>query len=60
MYHIAGDDCYLLKIRAEDPQSLIKIMREKFSKLSGILSTKTTIVLETLKESNYLPIVKEQ
>ena len=60
MHHIAGDDCYLLKIRAEDPQSLIKIMRDKFSKLSGILSTKTTIVLETLKESNYLPIVKEQ
>ena len=35
-------------------------LREKFSKLSGILSTKTTIVLETLKETNYLPIVKEQ
>ena len=60
MHHIAGDDCYLLKIRAEDPQSLIRIMRDKFSKLSGILSTKTTIVLETLKESNYLPINKEQ
>jgi Lrp/AsnC family leucine-responsive transcriptional regulator len=58
LHHIAGEDCYLLKIRAEDPQSLIRIMREKFSQLSGILSTKTTIVLETLKETNYLPIQK--
>jgi Lrp/AsnC family transcriptional regulator, leucine-responsive regulatory protein len=59
LHHIAGEDCYLLKIRAKDPQSLIHLMREKFSKIPNILSTKTTIVLETLKESNYLPIPKE-
>ena len=59
LHHIAGEDCYLIKIRAEDPQSLIHLMREKFSKIPGILSTKTTIVLETLKETNYLPVPKE-
>jgi Lrp/AsnC family transcriptional regulator, leucine-responsive regulatory protein len=59
LHHIAGEDCYLIKIRAEDPQSLARLMREKFSKVPGILSTKTTIVLETLKETNYLPIPKE-
>lgn len=59
LHHIAGEDCYLLKIRAEDPQSLIKLMREKFGKIAGILSTKTTIVLETLKETNYLPVPKK-
>jgi Lrp/AsnC family leucine-responsive transcriptional regulator len=59
LHHIAGEDCYLLKVRAEDPQSLVQLMREKFSKLSAILSTKTTIVLETLKETNYLPISKD-
>ena len=59
LHHIAGEDCYLLKIRAQDPQSLIHLMREKFSRIPNILSTKTTIVLETLKESNYLPIPKE-
>ena len=58
LHHIAGDDCYLLKIRAQDPQSLIKLMRERFSKLPNIISTKTTIVLETLKEENKLPIPK--
>jgi Lrp/AsnC family leucine-responsive transcriptional regulator len=59
LHHIAGEDCYLVKIRAEDPQSLIQLMRDKFSKIPGMLSTKTTIVLETLKETNYLPVPKK-
>lgn len=58
VHHIAGDDCYLVKIRTEDPQSLIKLMRDKFSKIPNIISTKTTIVLETLKEDNFLPVPK--
>ena len=58
LHHIAGDDCYLLKVRTQDPQSLIQLMRDKFSKLPNIVSTKTTIVLETLKEHNQLPISK--
>jgi Lrp/AsnC family transcriptional regulator, leucine-responsive regulatory protein len=58
LHHLAGEDCYLVKVRAQDPQSLVQLMREKFSKIPGILSTKTTIVLETLKEQNSLPIPK--
>lgn len=57
LHHIAGEDCYLAKVRAKDPLSLIHLMREKF-KNPNILSTKTTIVLETLKETNQLPIPK--
>src|SRR5690242_11429726 len=57
LHHIAGEDCYLAKVRAKDPLSLIQVMREKF-KHPNILSTKTTIVLETLKETNQLPIPK--
>jgi len=58
LHHIAGEDCYLAKVRARDPQSLAQLMRDKFSKVPGLLSTKTTIVLETMKESNHLPIPK--
>ncbi|MET0393673.1 MAG: Lrp/AsnC family transcriptional regulator, partial [Chitinophagaceae bacterium] len=58
LHHIAGEDCYLVKVRAQDPQSLIRLMRDKF-RIPGIVSTKTTIVLETLKETNYLPIPKQ-
>ena len=57
LHHIAGEDCYLAKVRAKDPLSLIHLMREKFRN-PHILSTKTTIVLETLKETNQLPIPK--
>jgi Lrp/AsnC family transcriptional regulator, leucine-responsive regulatory protein len=60
LHHIAGEDCYIAKVRAKDPLSLVQFMREKFSKIKGILNTKTTIVLETVKEDNYLPITKEE
>jgi Lrp/AsnC family leucine-responsive transcriptional regulator len=59
VHHVAGEDCYLVKMRARDSQSLVKLMREKISKLPGIISTKTTVVLETIKETNYLTIPKE-
>jgi Lrp/AsnC family leucine-responsive transcriptional regulator len=59
LHHIAGDDCYILKVRVQDTLSLIKLMRERFSGIPNILSTKTTIVLETLKEDNQLPIPKK-
>src|SRR5215213_3828231 len=55
LHHVAGEDCYLVKVRTKDPLSLIHLMREKF-KIPNLLSTKTTIVLETLKETNQLPI----
>jgi Lrp/AsnC family leucine-responsive transcriptional regulator len=58
LHHIAGEDCYLVKVRTKNPQSLIHLMREKF-KIPNLLSTKTTIVLETLKETNQLPIPKK-
>ena len=59
LHHIAGEDCYIAKVRAKDPLSLVQFMREKFSKVKGIINTKTTIVLQTVKEDNHLPISKE-
>ncbi len=58
LHHIAGEDCFLVKIRTSDAQSLLQLMREKFGKIPHITSTKTTIVLDTSKEDNYLPIPK--
>lgn len=56
VHHIAGDDCYLVKIRTTDSASLMELMRNKFSKIQNILSTRTTIVLETVKEQQQLII----
>ena len=56
VHHIAGEDCYLIKIRTADSASLMELMRNRFSKIQNILSTRTTIVLETIKEQQQLII----
>lgn len=56
VHHIAGEDCYLIKIRTADSASLMELMRNSFSKIPNILSTRTTIVLETIKEQQQLII----
>ncbi|HTK20316.1 MAG TPA: Lrp/AsnC family transcriptional regulator, partial [Mucilaginibacter sp.] len=47
VHHIAGDDCYLVKVRTYDSSTLVSLMRNNFSKIPNLLSTRTTIVLET-------------
>lgn len=57
---IAGDDCYLVKVRTADSASLMALMRDSFSKIKTILSIRTTIVLETVKEEQQLVIPEKQ
>lgn len=56
VHHVAGDDCYLVKIRTTDSASLMHLMRNSLSRIPNILSTRTTIVLETVKEQQQLVI----
>ena len=56
VHHIAGDDCYLVKVRTYDSSTLVTLMRNNFSKIPNLLSTRTTIVLETVKEQQQLVI----
>lgn len=56
VHDIAGDDGYLVKVRTPDPSSLIELMRNSFSKIPNILSTRTTIVLDTIKEQQQVII----
>lgn len=55
-HNVAGDDCVLLKVRARDPEHLSQILRERIGAVVGVQSTRTTIVLETIKESPRLPL----
>ena len=48
---IAGEDCYLLKVRAKDTADLARIVREQVKAVRGVLGTRTTIVMETVKET---------
>lgn len=56
VHHVAGEDCYLVKVRTRDPESLGLLLRERFGAIPSVRSTRTTVVLETLKESSALPV----
>jgi Lrp/AsnC family leucine-responsive transcriptional regulator len=51
VHHVAGDDCYLLKVRARDAEHLGQLLRSKIAMVKGVRSTRTTIVLESVKET---------
>ncbi len=56
VHHVAGEDCYLVKVRVPDTEALSRLLRERFGRLKGVRSTRTTIVLATVKESAGLPL----
>jgi len=56
VYDVAGEDCYLVKVRVRDTQHLMKVMREHLGKMKSVRSTRTTIVLETIKDSGKMVI----
>jgi Lrp/AsnC family leucine-responsive transcriptional regulator len=56
VHHVAGEDCFLVKLRAADTEDLGRLLREKFGTIPTVTSTRTTIVLETVKESAVLPL----
>lgn len=56
VHHIAGEDCFLVKVRAPDTEALGRILRERFGAIPSVRSTRTTIVLSTLKETARLPL----
>jgi Lrp/AsnC family leucine-responsive transcriptional regulator len=53
---VAGDDCFLIKVRAKNPEELSRLLRTKIAVIPSISSTSTTIVLETVKEETELVI----
>jgi Lrp/AsnC family leucine-responsive transcriptional regulator len=56
VHHVAGEDCYLVKVRTRDPEQLGVLLRTRMGKIAGVRSTRTTIVLETVKETSRLAI----
>lgn len=56
VHNVAGDDCYLVKVRARNTEHLGRLLHEHFRNIPAIRSTNTTIVLATVKETNALPL----
>jgi Lrp/AsnC family transcriptional regulator, leucine-responsive regulatory protein len=59
VHHVAGEDCLLLKMRARDAEHVGALLRNQVSAIPGVSSTRTTIVLGSMKESPRLPIALE-
>lgn len=60
VHHVAGDDCYLVKVRTRDAEALGVLLRTTIGRIPGVRSTRTTIVLETVKETSRLPIARQR
>lgn len=56
VHDVAGEDSYLLKVRAADPEDLAVLLREKLKAIPSVISTRTTVVLQTVKETSALPL----
>ena len=56
LHHVAGEDCFLAKVRARDAEALGRLLRDRLSRIESVTSTRTTIVLEVVKETVELPI----
>jgi Lrp/AsnC family leucine-responsive transcriptional regulator len=60
LHHLAGEDCFLVKVRARDTDDLYRFLRDELGRFKAIKSTRTTIVLKTVKETTGLPLDRER
>jgi len=56
VHHIAGEDCYLVKLRCADNEDLGRLIRERIGVIEAVNSTRTSVVLESIKEDGLLPV----
>lgn len=56
VHHVAGEDCLLVKVRTKDTEALGRLLRDGLGRIPSITSTRTTIVLGTVKEGSGLPL----
>ncbi len=56
VHHVAGEDCYLIKLRVADTAELGRVIQKKIAPLPGVHATRTTIVMSTVKETARIPI----
>lgn len=51
VHRVVGDDCFLLKVRVRDTTALGALLDEQIQPLPPVASTRTTIVLNTAKDT---------
>ena len=56
IHEVAGEDGILVKIRVSDTAELGSLLEEKIAVIDAVRSTRTMIVMSTLKETARMPI----
>ena len=55
-HHVAGDDDFLLKVRCRGTRDLDRLLVEEPKGKMGVARTRTTVVLDTMKETPAIPV----
>lgn len=50
LHRIAGEDCYVVRVRVASTEELGRLIRDKIERIKSVHSTRTTLVLRTLKD----------
>lgn len=58
-HHVTGDDDFLLKVRCRGTRDLERVISDQIKNVPGVTRTRTTIVLNTYKETPMPPIFSE-
>ncbi len=56
VFNVAGEDCYLVKVRTKNTESLSVVLRDKIGAIESVTSTRTTIVMQSFKETCAIPL----
>lgn len=56
VHFVTGGDCFLIKLRCENSETLGEILCNKIQAINGVTSTRTETVLATVKETNRIPL----
>ena len=55
-HHVAGEDDYLLKVRCRGTLDLERLITEELKTVGGVVRTRTTVSLRTVKETQAVPV----
>lgn len=56
VHQVAGEDGYLVKLRVADTEELGRILRDEFAAVEGVKQTRTSVVLNTVKETRKISL----
>jgi Lrp/AsnC family leucine-responsive transcriptional regulator len=56
VHFVSGEDCFLVKVRVFDIKELNRLLKDKILTIKTVVSTRTTVVLSTYKETSRIPL----